>query len=173
MCNHFAVSPDIFDTSLLRIGRWHSMLLCVPNSVFSCTSCAVIPALWLSPLWCSLELCALCMYPCVLLISVQCVRALSLFVCCYSCALHVAYSRAFPSAMYSCILCCDPTLCLSPMWCSFCVLYVSVHAVYFSTMCVCVLYPFFVCYYSLRCVKFIHVCSCATFRASLRVSRVA
>ena len=118
------------------------MFLCVANSVFSCASCAVIPALWLSPLWypfstlyvcisarslsrygvyvlyrfscaiisvcyvllvpvcpcvlcipvsCAVILCSVCllcgihsvrsMHPCVLSTLVQCVRALSLFVC--------------------------------------------------------------------------------------------
>ena len=109
---------------------------CVLVRILRCVPCA------LSVSFVVFILCALCMYPCVLFISVQCVRALSLFVCCYSCALCMAYSRVFSSAMYPCILCCDPTLCLSPtllygMGCSFCVLYVSVHAIYFSTMCVC------------------------------------
>ena len=104
---------------------------CVLVRILRCVPCA------LSVSFVVFILCALCMYPCVLFISVQCVRALSLFVCCYSCAFRVAYSRVFPSAMYSCILCCDPMLCLSPMWYSFCALYVSMRAIYFSTMCAC------------------------------------
>ena len=111
------------------------MLLCVPNSAFSCASCAVIPALCLSPLWCSF--CALCVCIRACCLSVRCVRALSLFVCYYSCALCVACSRVSLCSVYSCIMCCDPTLCLSPMWCSFCALYVSMRAIYFSTMCAC------------------------------------
>ena len=66
----------------------------------------------------------------------MCACSISLRVLLFLCV-RVAYSRVFPSAMYSCILCCDPMLCLSPMWYSFCALYVSMRAIYFSTMCAC------------------------------------
>ena len=124
------------------------MFLCVPNSVFSCASCAVIPALCLSPLrylFCTLYVC-----PCVLFISLRCVRALSLFVCYYSCALCVTCSRVSLCSMCSCTPCCDPVLCLSPMWCSFCALYVSMRAIYFNTMCACSI--------SFRVILFLMLC---------------
>ena len=126
---------------------------CVLVRILRCDSCA------LSVSFVVFILCALCMHPCVLSISAHCVRALSLFVCCYSCALCMAYSRVFPSAMYPCILCCDPTLCLSPMWCSCCVLYVSMHAIYFSTVCVCFI-PFRVLLFLVLCDSYSRVFLC-------------
>ena len=104
---------------------------CVLVCILRCDSCALSVSSAVSILY------ALCMYPCVLFISLRCVRALSLFVCYYSCALCVACSRVSLCSMCSCIPCCDPMLCLSPMWYSFCALYVSMRAIYFSTMCAC------------------------------------
>ena len=133
---------------------------CVLVRILRCVPCA------LSVSFVVFILCALCMYPCVLFISVQCVRALSLFVCCYSCAFRVACSRVSLCYVYSCILCCDPALCLS----SYVVHSVrSIHQCVLSTLVQCVrALSLFVCYYSLCCVKLIPVCSCVTFRVFLR-----
>ena len=143
------------------------MLLCAPNSVFSCASCAVIPALCLSPLWCSF--CAV----------YACIRA------CYLsgrnvCVLYLSSCAVIPVRCVWLIPVCSRLLCI-PVSCaailrSVCLL-CGVHYVcsmypcmiFTLVQCVCALF-LFVCYHSLCCVKPIPVCSCIIFRASLRVS---
>jgi hypothetical protein len=118
------------------------MFLRVANSVFSCASCAVIPALWLSPLW----------YPfCTLYV---CIRARSLSRCdvCvlyrFSCAIiSVCYVLLVP--VCPCVLC-IPVSC-AVILCSVCLLcgihsVRSTHPCVLSTLVQCVrALSFFVC----------------------------
>jgi hypothetical protein len=148
------------------------MLLCAPNSVFLCASCAVIRALCLSPLWCSF--CAV----------YACIRA------CYLsgrnvCVLYLSSCAVIPVRCVWLIPVCSRLLCILV---SCAAILRSVCRLHYCTVCgvhsVCSMYPcmlftlvqcvcalsLLVCYYSLCCVKLIPVCSCVTFRGFLRVS---
>ena len=143
------------------------MFLCVPNSVFSCASCAVIPALCLSPLrylFCTLYVC---------------IRACSLSR--YDvCVLYLSSYAIIPVRCVWLVPVCPCVLCVpvscAVILCSVCLLcgIHSVRSMYpcvLSTLVQCVrALSLFVCYYSLCCVKLIPVCSCVAFRAFLRIS---
>ena len=130
--------------SLLWVPVCSCVFLCVVNSVFSCASCAMIPALCLSPLWYQLCTLCVCIRACLLFTPVRCVRAVSLFVCYYSCVLCVAYSRVFLCSVHPVciILCGDSYACLSPLQCSF---MRSMHCALLIRCNVCVLYFLFSC----------------------------
>ena len=74
------------------------MLLCAPNSVFLCASCAVIPALCLSPVWCSFCALRACTRACYLSWCNVCVLYLS------SCAV-IPVRCVWLIPVCSCLLC--------------------------------------------------------------------
>ena len=144
VCMHVRVACTRLTSELMFLYVPVRPEFCVLVCILRCDSCALSVSSAVSILY------ALCMYPCVLFISLRCVRALSLFVCYYSCALCVTCSHVSLCSMCSCIPCCDPMLCLSPMWYSFCALYVSMRAIYFNTMCACSI--------SFRVILFLMLC---------------
>jgi hypothetical protein len=116
--------------------------------------CPCVPCIPVSCVVTPCSVCLLCgvhsvrsIYPCVLSTLVQCVRALSLFVCYYS----LCCVKLIP--VCSCVtfraflrVSCDvfSMLCLSPLWylflsvpciCVFCVLLYDVRIVHFCLMC--------------------------------------
>ena len=132
--------------------------LCVVNSVFSYTSCAMIPAPCLSPLWCSF--CALCvctrascthaltshlmflLHDClqsatpVLIVPISLLLVLAVFIPVSLCADHIySYIPALHSLLFT-LLCALHSLLRPALFTPLCTLHSALHSVLSTPLCI-------------------------------------